>query len=320
MTAAVMIVGGLILLMAGGESLVRGAVGLARSSGVSPTIIGLTVVACGTSAPELVVCVNAALDGFPGIAVGNIVGSNIANLMLIVGAAAVIYPMACKRSELFRDGAMLVFGTTIFVVLCLGGRLERTIGGLMILLLVVYTVGSWWLSQRRRSKDALPWDEIEKGTSRPGRAVLFTALGILGVILGAEILVGGSVDLARVLGVSEAAIGLTVVAFGTSLPELATAVAAAAKRRSEIAFGNIVGSNIFNLLGIMGVTAAVTPIAIPDEVMATDLWVMSAVTVGVLFAMYTGRQVSRGEGAFLLAAYACYFGLLLSGVTLRLVG
>lgn len=310
---AILVLSGLGLLVAGGEALVRGAIGLAKAGGVSPMVIALTVIACGTSAPELVVCVEAALSGFPGIAVGNIVGSNVANLLLIVGAAALVYPMACRRNDVVRNGAVLAGGTAVFTLVCLDGMVERIAGIGLSFLLVVYILGSWWLSRRGLRMAVGGPEEAEEVTDGPWLAVLLTAAGLGGVLLGAHLLVVGSVDLARMMGISETTIGLTVVAFGTSLPELATVVAAAVRRRPELAFGNIIGSNIFNLLGIMGITATVTPVAVPAQVVDVDLWVMAAATIGVLVAMYTGSRVTRGEGAVMLAVYIGYFVILLGG-------
>lgn len=308
---------GLVLLPVAAEVLVRGAVGLANRAGISPLVVGLTVVALGTSAPELVVCINAALAGSPGIAYGNVVGSNIANILLILGAAALIRPLSCEASSFLRDGAVMIAATALFIVLTLTGVLTWGQGVAMLVLLVAYLLYCYW--RERRGADApLHAEEAEELDSfrRTSLALVVLAVlgGLVGVVWGADLLVSGAVALARGFGIPEEVIGLTMVAVGTSLPELATAIAAARKGHNDVAVGNVVGSNIFNILGIMGATALVRPIPVPDQILGFDLWVMAAVSVGVVPFMLTGSRLGRREAALFLAVYAAYVGVQYVGV------
>ncbi|WP_420406087.1 calcium/sodium antiporter [Nisaea sp.] len=303
---------GLALLLAGGEFLVRGSVGVALRLGVSPLLIGLTLVGFGTSTPELVASLEAALIGAPGIAVGNIVGSNIANILLILGASAVILPIATTRRSFGRDGSVLIGASLLLLVVTMMGELGRFAGLALIALLAVYTLYTY-RSERRSGLAAEPsLSEIAAAPSGQMTlrfGLMLAAAGIGGVVWGASLLVGASIEIARAAGLSETVIGLTLVAVGTSLPELVTSATAAVRRQGDVAFGNIVGSNIFNILGIGGVTAAVTPIDIPTQIGTLDIWAMlGAAVLLVLFAV-TNWRVSRGEGAVFLALYALYLAV-----------
>jgi cation:H+ antiporter len=311
----VYVAAGLVLLFAGGEALVRGAVAIASRLGVSPLVIGLTLVGFGTSAPELVTSLQAALAGRPGIAVGNVVGSNIANLLLILGLSAVVAPIAVARAALKRDGTMLVLTTSAVGALLVFDLLTRWIGLVMVAALLAYIVYVY-LAERRRPDASAALHEHEAQAVRPlgwGLAAAFALGGLAGVVGGAYFLVEGAVALAQQAGVSETVIGLTVVAVGTSLPELATSAIAARRGQGDVAFGNLVGSNVFNLLGILGVTAAVAPIPVPPEIVRLDVWVMGAVALLALGLAATGQRVNRVEGALLLAAYAAYTWIVLAG-------
>lgn len=306
-TAAAFVAGGLALLLGGGECLVRGAVGLARSLGVPPLVIGLTVVAFGTSAPELVVSLQAALGGHPDIVLGNVVGSNNANVLLIAGAAAAIRPVAAEPGAVRRDGAALMAATLAFIGLCLLGELGFGAGLALAAALAAWM--AWSLrSARRRGGDGE--DGIEAAPRGAALALLLTLAGIAGVLLGARLLIDGAVDVARAAGLSEAVIGLTLIAFGTSLPELAAAGMAALRGHGDIALGNVMGSNLFNMLGIAGVTAMAAPVPVPAELLRLDLWVMLAATLLLLAALRGGRRVGRLEGGALAAAYALYIGVV----------
>ena len=298
---------GLALLLGGGECLVRGAVGLARSLGVPPLVIGLTVVAFGTSAPELVVSLQAALGGHPDIVLGNVVGSNNANILLIAGAAAAIRPVAAGPGAVRRDGAALMAATLAFIGLCLLGELGFGAG-----LALAAALAAWMAlalrSARRRGSEGE--DEIEAAPRGAALALLLTLAGIAGVLLGARLLIDGAVDVARAAGLSEAVIGLTLIAFGTSLPELAAAGMAALRGHGDIALGNVMGSNLFNMLGIAGVTAMAAPVPVPVELLRLDLWVMLAATLLLLAAMRGGRRIGRLEGGALTGAYALYIGVV----------
>ncbi|MCB1472701.1 MAG: calcium/sodium antiporter [Rhodobiaceae bacterium] len=301
----ILFVAGLALLMVAGDLLVRGSVGIADRMSIPPLVIGLTVVAFGTSAPELVVCINAALAGSPAIAIGNIVGSNIANVLLVLGLPALIAPTLTDQRDALRNTIYMVAATAVFVVLCLTGALNRWQGAILFALLIAFL----WESVRSARTGADLREEIEE-LEGPAKnmtiAVLFVIGGLVGLPLAADMMVDAAQTIARRWGVSEAAIGLTVVALGTSLPELAATVMAAIRREGAIAIGNVIGSNIFNLLGIMGVTALVAPLRVPSEVMRLDIWVMAATAIVVL-AFVGGRwRISRPAGIALVAAYGIY--------------
>ena len=309
--AAAFVAGGLALLLGGGECLVRGAVGLARSLGVPPLVIGLTVVAFGTSAPELVVSLQAALGGHPDIVLGNVVGSNNANVLLIAGAAAAIRPVAAEPGAVRRDGAALMAATLAFIGLCLLGELGFGAGLALAAALAAWMALALRSARRRGSEgEGEIEDEIEAAPRGTAPVLLLTLAGIAGVLLGARLLIDGAVDVARAAGLSEAVIGLTLIAFGTSLPELAAAGMAALRGHGDIALGNVMGSNLFNMLGIAGVTAMAAPVPVPAELLRLDLWVMLAATLLLLAAMRGGRRIGRLEGGALAGAYALYIGVV----------
>ncbi|MEE2566087.1 calcium/sodium antiporter [Hyphobacterium marinum] len=305
-----LLVGGLILLAVGGDVLVRGASGAASRLGVSPLLIGLVLVGFGTSMPELTTSVQAALAGSPGIAAGNVVGSNIANILLILGVAALIRSIPVSASALRRDGGFLAASQILAAVLILMTPVGRMSGCILVAAVLVYVGLSYWLDRRRTSAAAkLHAAEAESVPDVPGglvAALLLFGLGLAGIIFGARLLVDGAVSIARDLGVSETVIGLSIVAVGTSLPELAASVSAALKRQGDIALGNIIGSNIFNVTAILGVTALVRPVAVPDMILQVDLWVMLGAAAALLAFAWTGRRIQRWEGGVLLAFYLAY--------------
>lgn len=313
---AVELVAGLVLLVLGGDLLVRGSVGIAERMNVSPLLIGLTLVGFGTSTPELLTSVLAALKDAPGIAVGNIVGSNTANILLILGAAAVIYPLATEPKALRRDGAVVAFAALVCLALSFAGYIARPVGLIMVLALAAYIAYTY--IAERKDKDpsaAMHRAEADAVVAQPHPHVLWllivmTVGGLLATMLGAKWLVDGSIDLASAFGISETVIGLTIVAVGTSLPELVTSVVAALRRQSDIALGNILGSNIYNVLGILGVTALVKPIPVPDQIMAFDIWVMLGATALLLIFARTGNRICRAEGGVFLALYGGYITVL----------
>ncbi len=313
--SVLLVIGGLLLLVGGGELLVRGAVGLASGLGVSPLVIGLTVVAFGTSAPELVVSLEAVLGGHPNIVLGNVVGSNIANILLIVGAAAALKTITISPGLVRRDGSLLLIATVGFAGVCLLGTIELFAGATMVLVLVGYTIWSFWAARRRAPT---PNPEIDEHLEAARAGILIalgiTAFGIAGVVVGASLLIDGAVEIARLAGLSEAVIGLTLIAFGTSLPELATATMAAYRGHSDLALGNALGSNLFNMLAIAGVTATVIPVPVPSEILHFDLWVMLGVTAALLVMMATDRRVSRLEGGVLVTGYVVYIAVVVGGI------
>jgi len=305
-----MLLAGLVLLLAGGEALVRGATALAARFGVPPFVIGVVVVGFGTSTPELVTSIEAALIGAPGIAVGNIVGSNIANILLILGLTAALMPIAVDRAVLRRDGTVALAVAAICLGLALFDVIDRLTGALLVAGLVAYI----YVTIRHPACPDCPSPPDED--ARPSRvpmAILFSLAGLAMVIFGADLLVSAAVTLARSTGVSESVIGLTIVAVGTSLPELAASLVAAFRRQADIALGNILGSNIYNVLGILGTTAIVKPIDIPDDIAGTDIWVMVAATLLLLVFATTGRRICRLEGIGFLALYGGYIGWLTVG-------
>jgi len=314
------LIGGLVLLIAGGELLVRGAVQVASSLGVSPLVIGLTLVGFGTSTPELVTSVQAALANAPGIAYGNIVGSNIANILLIAGVAALISPMVVSSVALKRDGLVMLAVAVIFAAVAFAMPLGRIVGAVFVVALVAYVYLAF--RQEKASAPAGHGAVFDKSFAlqgadaalsppkAPQQSVLISALIALGglvlVVIGGRFLVDGAVSLARDFGISETVIGLTIVAVGTSMPELVTSVVAGLRKQGDVAFGNIVGSNVYNILGIGGFTALMAPGAVPAEIVSFDNLVMVAVSLGFVAFAWTGLRIARREGAVLLAGYVAY--------------
>lgn len=301
---------GLVLLVAGGELLVKGAVKLAEKFNISPLLIGLTLVGFGTSTPELVTSLQAAFAGSPGIAIGNVVGSNIANILFILGAAALIAPIAVAKDTFRRDGMVLAAATLFCLGAVLFGQFTRWMGAILVLSLAAYI---WFAFQQDRTATkaaSVAGGAINPAPKLPAGAIaldlVFVAGGLAMTILGARFLVTGAIDLARMFSISETIIGLTIVAVGTSLPELITSLMASLRKQGDIAFGNIVGSNIYNLLGILGVTALIKPIAVPAEIIRLDIWVMIAATVLLAFAAMSRWRIGRTEGAAMLIGYAAY--------------
>lgn len=316
---AIELLGGFALLVVGGDLLVRGAVAVARRAGISPLVIGLTLVGFGTSTPELLACVQAALIGAPAIAVGNVVGSNIANVMLIMGVAALLSPVAADAPGVRRDMLVMGAATAAVVALLMWGFVSRWVGAGLVVALVVYAAGTILADKR----------DIAMRKIREGEAVLketpeirlglwagigLTVLGMAGVMFGARLLVNGAVELATHWGVSQSLIGVTVVAIGTSLPELVTAITAAVKKESDVALGNVVGSNIFNILGILGVTALVAPIVVPDEIAVRDTWVLALSSLALVGVVLGLRHVPRALGFILVVGYAVYITGLAGGL------
>ena len=304
---------GLALLTLGGEALIRGALGAARHFGVSPLLSGLIIVGFGTSAPELVVSIEAALANQPDIAIGNVVGSNIANILLILGTCAVITPLAVRPLALRRDAATVVAASLLFIVLAGGGVLAPVDALILLLCLATYLVWAYWTESYQAEPAAeVHRAEAEELTVVPRPLVITLVVLITGLLLligGSHLLIKGAVGLAESLGVSQAIIGLTIVAVGTSLPEFAISVIAALRQHADVAVGNILGSNIFNLLGILGVSALLQPLPVHARILQFDQWVMLGAALLLLFFLYTGRRLSRLEGVILLAGYAGYLGL-----------
>ncbi|MDZ7800942.1 MAG: calcium/sodium antiporter [Trueperaceae bacterium] len=301
------ILAGIVLLYGGGQLLVNGASALARAWGLGPMVIGLTVVAFGTSAPELAASLAAALDGAPEIAAGNVVGSNIANIALILGVTALVRPLHSEARFLRREMPIMVGAALLLALLFADGRLGRVDGAVFLVALAAYLIVLF-----RGEELPTTHESFARGLPAPPRPgslaapLVRTLAGLALLVLGAQALVAGATALARMAGVPELLIGLSVVAVGTSLPELAASVVAASKRAPEIALGNVVGSNVFNVLGILGVTAAIRPIEVPLEALAPDLAVMMAFSVVLWVFLATGLRLGRREAGLLLALYAAF--------------
>jgi cation:H+ antiporter len=304
---------GVALLAAGGEALIRGSLAAARLLRVSALLSGLVIVGFGTSAPELVVSVQAALAGRPDIAIGNVVGSNIGNVLFILGICALITPLAVKPLALRRDAVTVVAASVLFLLLVGGSALGRADAAVLLVALMAYLAWAYWTERFHAAPSAeMHKAEAEELTAIPktmpwiGAAVL---VGLLLLIGGAQVLLLGAVGIAEHFEVSEAVIGLTLVAVGTSLPELSISVIAAIRGHADVAVGNILGSNIFNLLGILGVSAVLQPLPVHARILQFDQWVMLGSALLLLLFLYTGRRLSRLEGAMLFAGYGIYLAV-----------
>jgi len=318
--------GGLVVLIIAGDVLVRGSVGVAQRLGIPNLVIGLTIVAFGTSAPELVISLKAALEGAGGIAIGNVIGSNIANVLLVLGMPALIAATPCGEAGATRNALFMVAVTLVFIALCFFSPIGLVAGIVLLCLLGLFLGASTIVAQRHRKEqkaiaaaaagaavadasledmdDGL--DEVEDVPDSIWIALVYIGLGLVGLPLGAHFTITGATTIATAWGVSEAVIGLTVIALGTSLPELATTVMAAIRQHGAVAIGNVIGSNIFNLLAIIGITAVVVPIDVPPEVLKLDIWVMLA--CAVLLTVLAGLRVCLGRisGLAMTAAYVFY--------------
>ena len=326
-----LVAGGLLILIVCGDFLVQGASALAARYGLSPLLIALTVVAFGTSAPELLVSVRAALAGAPGIALGNVVGSNIANILLILGLPALIAPIACSGRAVPQNMLIMLAASVLLIALCFSGPLAFWQGVLLISLLAAYLVYSSWDARKNpycaaseggsalpleRPADAfsdgtadthhLPHGDIDVPDMPRGMIALRIVVGIAGLPLGARFVVDGGIEIAEAFGVSDAVIGLTLIAVGTSLPELATSIMAVFRRNDDVVVGNIIGSNIMNILAILGITAIIAPVTASQDFLSFHLWVMLGSAVLLLPIAMTGRKVGRGAGILFLAAYGAY--------------
>jgi cation:H+ antiporter len=310
---------GLLVLYYGADWLVAGAARLARRMGTSPLVIGLTVVAFGSSAPELLVGIVASLSGQPDVVLGNVVGSNILNVALILGIAALVKPMRVGMRILSREVPLMVVFTVLAVALMLDGGISRSDG---VLLLIGFVGFLWFVLRAAEAESAEIAEEYLQFETKRRGAVAGSAwrdgglvvLGLVGLVLGAQLLVLSSVYFARILGVSEVVIGITVVAIGTSLPELATCVVAALRSEPDIALGNAVGSNIFNLVSILGVSAVIQPIPVGRELLEFEIPAMILFAVILVPLAWRGRILGRGSGVILLIAYVAFTGILAARV------
>ncbi|MEX2131745.1 MAG: calcium/sodium antiporter [Pseudohongiellaceae bacterium] len=297
---------GLAFLYIGGEALVWAACALARRLGVSPLTIGLTVVAFGTSMPELVVSLDAASSGANDISLGNVVGSNIANITLILGLAALIAPTTCDTKIIRLDGPVMIAASLLLLLALANGVMTRIEGGLFLAGVVIFTVFTFWYTRNTGAAVTSPADiDASLAVSRPWKMTAQICIGLILLIAGGHLVVEAAVEIASTLGMSQAVIGLTIVAVGTSLPELSTSIIAATRRQGDIAIGNVVGSNIFNILGILGVTSMVTPLQM-GGITWLDLWLMVAVALALTLLLYVRQYLRRPEGSVLLAGFIAY--------------
>jgi cation:H+ antiporter len=316
-TDLLLLLSGLALLLGGGEALVRGAGGLALAARITPAVVGLTVVAAGTSAPELVVSLQAAWQGRPGLAAGNIVGSNLFNIGAILGLTALLRPLRIQGSSVRLEWPVLLLASMQFYLLIRDGALDRLEGACLLTGLAAFTAYAVRLARREVSQaEASALGAVaDAAGGRRGRAALAlnlgaTALGVGLLAGGSTLLVRGAVGLAEILDISETVIGLTIVAAGTSAPELATSLIAAWRGRDDIAVGNVIGSNIFNLLGIGGATALLQPLPVPAEIIVRDAPWMLGATILLLPLIKSGLRIGRWEGALLLAGFLAYLATL----------
>lgn len=300
------VVVGLVLLVLAGDALVRGSVNLSLRLGIPPLIVGLTIVAFGTSAPELLVSVRAIIDNAPGIALGNVVGSNIANILLVLGIPAIISTIHSSSLGVSRGFITMLAATALFIGLCFLGPITWWHAAILLAGLALMIADN--IHSARTARNVAKVDDLEGADpSAPWwKIIAFLAVGIIGLPLGADFLVKGAADIARVFGISETVIGLTLVAIGTSLPELATSIIAAFKKQADVAMGNVIGSNIFNLLGIIGVAGFVGPIPVPDSMLHSDLWVMAATSLLLIPFILMRLNITRTVGIAFCAIYVAY--------------
>ncbi|MEI7642701.1 MAG: calcium/sodium antiporter [Chloroflexales bacterium] len=312
----VLFVAGIVLLIWGADLLVRGAAHLAAAVGVPPLIIGLTVVAMGTSAPELAVSLQAALSGQADLTLGNVVGSNIANVLLILGLAALVAPLIVASRLLQREVPAMIGISLLFWLLAADGVISRLDGVVLIILLSAFMAVTIWSERRAPAPPGSPSARSDRTRWGLARNLGLVLGGLILLVAGAEWLVEGAVVFARTLGVSELIIGLTIVAVGTSLPEIATSILASLRGERDIAVGNVVGSNILNLLAVLGLTALISPqpITVPASALAFDIPVMVAAAVACLPIFFNGRMIARWEGTLFVSYYVAYTAYLILAV------
>ncbi len=303
---------GLVTLLLAGDFLVRAAVNLALRLGISALVVSLTVVAFGTSAPELLIVLSAMADDAPGLAMGNIVGSNTANILLVLGLPALVAGLYTTGFDTKKVFIFMILATVLFIILAFVGPFSWWHGGLMLAVLAAILLDQAWTA-RRVSRVALATEDLNGvDTSMPGwKITLYLLFGLVGLPLGAKVLVVNAEIIAREFGVPETAIGLTLIAVGTSLPELATTTVAAIRRQADVALGNVIGSNMFNLLAIIGIAALVAPIPVADEFLRFDLWVMLAASFLLIPFVFFRRNITRIWGAALTLLYMAYLLVVL---------
>ncbi|ASP20653.1 inner membrane protein YrbG [Antarctobacter heliothermus] len=307
---------GLVILLLAGDALVKGAVNVSLRMGIPALIVSLTIVAFGTSAPELLISIKAALDNAPGIALGNVVGSNTANVLLVLGVPGLITIMHTSQCDTRSSYVQMMGATLVFIALAFRGVFDMVAGIGLLALLVVILGGQVRAALRHRAKGDVDEDLEDPEGADPDmpwwKIGLFLALGLIGLPLGADLLVDSAEEIARMYGVPDAVIGLTLVALGTSLPELATTVMAAIRRQADVAIGNVIGSNLFNLLAIIGVASLIAPIRVGPGFLQFDLWVMLGASALLMPFVFFGRDIGRGWGVLLSGLYVSYVVIVLT--------
>lgn len=304
---------GLVILLLAGDALVKGAVNLSLRLGVPALIVSLTIVAFGTSAPELLISIQAIWDDVPGLALGNVVGSNTANVLLVLGVPALLAAMHTSECDTRKSYLQMLAATALFIVLCFMGALTWVSG--LILLAALAAMLTWAFLEANKHRKANADEEEIEGADPGlgwGKIIFFLIIGLIGLPLGADLLVKGSTNIARDFGISETVIGLTLVAIGTSLPELATTVMAALRRQADVALGNVIGSNMFNLLGIMGVASLVGTIPIDQGILRFDLWIMLGASLLLIPFVFLKVDITRIWGIILSLAYVSYLVIVLA--------
>ena len=302
---------GLVILVFAGDSLVKGAVNLALRLGIPPLVVGLTVVAFGTSAPELLVSLQALFSGQTGIALGNVVGSNTANILLVLGMPALIHRLHSGAEDVRRSYVIMLLASLLFVALLFTGPLTWWHGLILLSGLCYMLFDSWRAARDHREAEPDP-EELEGADPnlRGWKIALFIGMGLVGLPFGANLLVGGASNIASAFGVSDAVIGLTLVAIGTSLPELAATMMAALRRQADVALGNVIGSNVFNLLAIIGITTLFGDLPVPPEMLRLDVWVMLAASLALAPFVFKGLDITRRHGTLFTTLYVAYLLVL----------
>lgn len=314
----VLVIAGLVILLVAGDFLVKGAVSFSLRMGVPPLIVGFTIVGFGTSAPELLIAIQSALEGSPGIALGNVIGSNVANVLMVLGIPALIFTMDTTQTDSRRTYLQMITATLIFMGLCFAGPLHYWQGIVLLSMLFAMLLDAYLCTKKHRRcapKSSFTSEELtELEDADPDMPLWqmagYTFAGLIGLPFGADILVEGAQRIATDFGVSEEVIGLTVVAIGTSLPELATTVAAGFRRQADVAMGNVIGSNMFNLLAIMGIASFFGPLPVTGHFLSVDLWVMLAASLVLALFVFFPLKLSRIWGMLFLTTYVGYMVLL----------
>lgn len=299
---------GLSVLIIGGEFLLKGSVGIAKKFKISSLVIGMTVVAFGTSAPELIVSITSVLNGHPEIAVSNVVGSNIANLALVLGITCLIFPVIVSKNTKVLDFPKMMFATTLFLVFAYDGVVERWEGMVLLISLIAFIA---YIIRDSIKKAPIP--EKKEPEQAIIKSIVFLLIGLVGLYFGSDWFLTGAVDLARHLGMTEHVIGITIVAFGTSVPELVTSIVAALKKETDISIGNLIGSNIFNISAVLGTTSIVSPMIIQHELFNFDIYWLVSIPI-LLFALMWSNKIGRLSGGVLFGTYITYIVITINGV------